>query len=111
MEILVYDTSEICVSGHCSSRLAGLPAKRCNSNASLLVPCFDPTQAIIPGATVKITNDATQATQTAHFQSDAGTFQFNELPPARFTGSVTAKGFQQNTTSNVRSPAETPRQP
>jgi hypothetical protein len=87
--------------------LAGLSA-RAQFNASLSGTVLDPTQAIIPGATVKITNDATQATQTVT-SSDAGTFQFNELPPGTFTLTVTAKGFQQNTTSNVAVSAETPR--
>ena len=77
-------------------------------NASLSGTVFDPTQAVVPGATVTITNADTQATQTAT-SGDEGTFQFNELPPGTYTVNVKAKGFQQNTVSNVAVAAETPR--
>jgi hypothetical protein len=87
--------------------LAGLSAKA-QFNASLSGTVLDPTQAIIPGATVTITNVDTQASKTTT-SGDAGTFQFTELPPGTYTVSVTAKGFQQNTVSNVAIAAETPR--
>lgn len=87
--------------------LAGLSASA-QFNASLSGTVLDPTQAIIPGATVTITNVDTQASKTAT-SGDAGTFQFTELPPGTYTVSVTAKGFQQNTVSNVLVAAETPR--
>jgi hypothetical protein len=81
---------------------------RAQFNASLSGTVTDVTQAVIPGALVTITNDGTQATKTAT-SGDAGTFQFNELPPGTYTVSVTAKGFEQNTVSNVAVAAETPR--
>jgi len=87
--------------------LAGVSA-RAQFSASLSGTVTDSTQAVIPGATVTITNDGTQATQKA-ISGDAGTYQFNELPPGIYTVSVAAKGFQQNTTSNVAVAAETPR--
>ncbi len=87
--------------------LAGLSASA-QFNASLSGTVLDPTQAIIPGATVTITNVDTQASKAAT-SGDAGTFQFTELPPGTYTVSVTAKGFQQNTVSNVLVAAETPR--
>jgi hypothetical protein len=87
--------------------LAGLSANA-QFNASLSGTVLDPTQAIIPGATVTITNVDTQASKTMT-SGDAGTFQFTELPPGTYTVSVTAKGFQQNTVSNVAISAETPR--
>jgi len=87
--------------------LAGLSA-RAQFNASLSGTVADATQAVIPGATVTIVNDGTHATKTA-LSGDSGTFQFNELPPGSYTVSVTAKGFQQNTVSNVDVAAETPR--
>jgi hypothetical protein len=87
--------------------LAGLSAKA-QFNASLSGTVFDATQAVIPGAKVTITKVDTQATKTAT-SGDAGTFQFDELPPGTYTVRVTAKGFQQNTVSNVAVAAETPR--
>jgi hypothetical protein len=88
--------------------LAGGVGARAQFNASLSGTVVDATQAVIPGATVTIVNDGTQVTKTAT-SGDAGTFQFNELPPGSYTLSVTAKGFQQNTVSNVEVAAETPR--
>jgi hypothetical protein len=81
---------------------------RAQFNASLSGTVFDPTQAVIGGATVTITNDATQATQTVT-SGGAGTYQFNELPPGTYTLKVTAKGFQDNTLPNISIAAETPR--
>jgi len=77
-------------------------------NASLSGTVQDTTQAVIGGATVTLTNDATQATQTAT-SSSGGAYQFNELPPGSYTLVVTAKTFQKNSISNVTVTAETPR--
>ena len=77
-------------------------------NASLSGTVLDPSQAVIPGATVTLINDSTQVTQTATSGAE-GTYQFSELPPGTYTVKVAAKGFQQNTTSNVAVAAETPR--
>ncbi len=87
--------------------LAGISA-RAQFNASLSGTVSDSAQAVIPGATVTITDDATQATKVAT-SGDAGTFQFNELPPGTYTVTVAMKGFQQNSISNVAVAAETPR--
>jgi hypothetical protein len=81
---------------------------RAQFNASLSGTVQDNTQALIPGATVTLTNDATQATRTIT-SGGTGTYQFNELPPGSYTVKVTAKGFKQNTVSNVAVAAETPR--
>lgn len=77
-------------------------------NASLSGTVLDPTQAVIPGATVILTNDGTKATQTV-VSGDAGNYQFNELAPGTYTVKASAKGFQQSTVSNVAVAAETPR--
>jgi hypothetical protein len=77
-------------------------------NASLSGTVEDTTQAVVPGATVTLTNDATQATFNAT-SSSGGTYQFNELPPGIYTLAVKAKSFQQDTISNVTVAAETPR--
>jgi len=87
--------------------LASLSAQA-QFNASLSGTVLDPTQAVIPGATVILTNDGTKATQTV-VSGDAGNYQFNELAPGTYTVKVSAKGFQQSTVSNVAVAAETPR--
>ena len=81
---------------------------RAQFNASLSGTVADSTQAVIPGATVVLTNDATKATQTV-VSGGAGNYQFNELPPGTYSISVTAKGFQQSAVSNIAVAAETPR--
>ena len=77
-------------------------------NASLSGTVLDSTQAAIPGATVTLTNGATQAKRTVTSGGE-GTFQFSELPPGTYSLTVTAKGFSQNAISNVTVVAETPR--
>ena len=77
-------------------------------NASLSGTVFDPTKAVIPGATVTLTNTATQQKKTTT-SGAAGTYSFSELPPGNYAVQVTAAGFQQNLTSNVSIVAETPR--
>lgn len=86
---------------------AAIPASA-QFSASLSGTVLDTTQAIIPSAKVTLTNNATHATQTVT-SGTAGTYQFNELPPGIYTVTSTAKGFQQNTVSNVAVAAETPR--
>ena len=87
--------------------LAALPAAA-QFNASLSGTVLDPTQAAIPGATVTLTNESTQAKQTA-VSSGEGVFRFTELAPGSYSISVTATGFQQNLVSHVTVAAETPR--
>lgn len=77
-------------------------------NASLSGTVLDTTQAAIPGATVTLTNSATQIKKTITSTAD-GTFQFSELPPGNYSLTVSAQGFQQNQISNIAVAAETPR--
>ncbi len=81
---------------------------RAQFSASLSGSVLDATQAVIPNATVTLTNDATKATQTVT-SSASGAYRFNELPPGSYTVNVTSTGFQPTTTSNVTLAAETPR--
>jgi hypothetical protein len=81
---------------------------RAQFNASLSGSVADQTQAVIPGATVTLTNDATQVTRKTT-SSASGTYQFNELPPGTYTVKTSLTGFQENTISNVSVAAETPR--
>lgn len=53
----------------------------------------DPSGAVIPNATVTLTNTATGAKQTAKSQGD-GTYRFALLSPGRYTISASASGFE-----------------
>jgi hypothetical protein len=78
-------------------------------NASLSGTVLDNTQAAIPGATVTLTNPATQQQTRSVTSSGTGAYAFNELAPGSYTVTVAAKGFQQNVSSNVAVVAEIPR--
>jgi Carboxypeptidase regulatory-like domain/TonB dependent receptor-like, beta-barrel len=61
----------------------------------------DPTGAVIPGATLTLTNPATNQKQV-RTSDGAGVFNFNALPAAaRFHLEVEAKGFQKKVLDNV----------
>lgn len=52
----------------------------------------DPNGAVVPGAAVKVTNTATNASRESTTGSD-GTFAFQALPPGRYKVDVTAANF------------------
>ncbi|MGA7503343.1 MAG: carboxypeptidase-like regulatory domain-containing protein [Candidatus Sulfotelmatobacter sp.] len=59
---------------------------------SLRGTVYDPKGAVVPGATITITNGATGFTRTA--KSDGqGSYQFLELPPAKYDVVANAHGF------------------
>jgi hypothetical protein len=63
------------------------------NNASLSGTVVDPTHAVIPGATVKLTNVATGDVRTTK-SNGTGDFTFVDLPSANFTLTVQMSGFQ-----------------
>ena len=69
--------------------------------ASIQGTVTDPTGAIIPGATVTLTDNSTNHTVTTT-TSGSGVYTFNALPPDQFTLTVTAPGFKKKTLSNVQ---------
>ena len=69
--------------------------------ASVQGSVTDPTGAIVPGATVTLTDNSTNHTMTTT-TSGSGVYTFNALPPDQFTLTVTAPGFTKKTLSNVR---------
>ena len=87
--------------------LAG--AAHAQFNASLSGTVLDSTGAAIPGATVTLTNPATQATRTSTSSAE-GTYNFSELPPGSYKVTVVAGSFQQSVLANIQVAAETPRQ-
>src|ERR1700733_4832697 len=77
-------------------------------SASLAGTVEDASGAIIPKATVVLTNLGTQQTQTA-ISSDTGFYRFNELSPAHYKLVITAPGFKTSTFDDISLAAETPR--
>ncbi len=60
----------------------------------------DPTGAVIPGANLTLTNNATNYTQKATSNA-AGVYNFNALPPGTFTLKIAHSGFATKTYNNV----------
>jgi hypothetical protein len=84
------------------------PALQAQFGGSLTGTVTDQSGAVIPGATVKLANPATQATKTAT-TNDTGFYTFNELAPGNYTVTVTASGFKAQDFTNVAVTAEQPR--
>ena len=76
--------------------------------ASLQGTVEDQTGAVIPNATITITQIDTQQ-QRVQTSSADGFYRFSELPPGNYTVAVTASGFKGSTQNNVGVAAETPR--
>jgi hypothetical protein len=79
-----------------------------SATSSLHGTISDPKGAVVPGASVTLSNPATgfsRATQT----DDQGSYQFLEVPPATYVMTITASGFatvkRENVVLQVSSPA------
>ncbi|GGG90712.1 TonB-dependent receptor [Silvibacterium dinghuense] len=77
-------------------------------NAQLTGTVTDTTGAVVAGATVKLTDDATHVSHTA-VSSAQGFYSFHELPPGSFSVEAAAKGFKTTTLSNVVLVSNVPR--
>jgi len=84
------------------------PAALAQFNASISGTVEDNTGAVISGASITLTNPATQATQTAT-SNDSGFYRFSELPPGTYNIGVTAPNFKSQILNNVIVSAEAPR--
>ena len=60
----------------------------------------DPTGAVVPGATLTLTNPATGQTQV-RTSNEVGVYNFNALAAARFRLEVEAKGFKKKALDNL----------
>ncbi|MDX6384378.1 MAG: hypothetical protein QOK48_1951, partial [Blastocatellia bacterium] len=60
----------------------------------------DATGAVVPNATVLLTNDATGVTQTKQTSGD-GVFEFTKLDPGSYTVDVSASGFKRSLNKSV----------
>ena len=63
-----------------------------NATTSLRGVVKDPSSAEVPGASIVLLNAATGLTQTAT-SGASGEYQFTQIPPAKYTITVTANGF------------------
>jgi hypothetical protein len=67
----------------------------------------DPTGAVIPGATLTLTDNGTGAKQV-RTTDNSGVYNFNALPPDSFTLVVTKSGFQDKSLVNLQLNPEQP---
>lgn len=70
-------------------------------SASLQGAVLDPQGAVVPGATVTLTNKETNWTKTATTDS-RGIYTFNALPPSHFSLDVEAPGFKKKVLNDIR---------
>jgi hypothetical protein len=77
-----------------------VPLGHAQFRASLQGVVQDPAGAVVPGATVTLTNNETNITVTDTTDS-RGIYTFNALPLSHFTLTVQAKGFATKTIDNV----------
>jgi hypothetical protein len=77
-------------------------------NAAVQGTVMDTSGAIVPGATVTVTNQATGVAKTVQ-TTGSGFYRVGELAPGTYQVQVEASGFQTNTTNDVQVAAEQPR--
>ncbi len=77
-------------------------------NAAIQGTVTDPTGAIVPGATITATNEATNVPYTAQ-STGSGTYRISGLPPGLYSVTTEAPSFSAHTDKDVRVAAEQPR--
>jgi hypothetical protein len=73
-----------------------MPSAWAQFSATVTGTVVDPSGAVVPGATVKLTNDGTGESRTATSNS-AGVFTFPSLAPGNYHLLTTSKGFASST--------------
>ena len=81
---------------------------RAQFGSSLTGTVMDSTGGAIPGATVTLTNTATEQIQTSTTNA-TGAYRFSELPPGHYSVAIAAMGFKTNNVTDLAIAAETPR--
>ena len=76
--------------------------------ASIQGAVSDKSGAVVPGATVVVTNQATGVTQSS-VTTDSGFYRVTGLIPGQYTVEVTSGNFKKSATKDVRVDAETAR--
>jgi len=74
---------------------AAVTASAQETTGSLRGTVTDVNGAVVPGATVIVTNDATGASQTKQTSGD-GIFEFTKLAPGTYTVTIEATGFKRS---------------
>jgi hypothetical protein len=77
------------------------PLAKAQYRASIQGTVADPTGAVIPGATLTLTDNATNS-KLVRTSNGEGIFNFNALPADPFTLVVEMKGFQTKTLENLK---------
>jgi hypothetical protein len=77
-------------------------------NAQISGTVTDTSGAVVSGATVKLTDNGTQAVRTTT-SNGTGFYNFSELPPGTFTLDFSASGFKSSTLTNITLASESPR--
>jgi hypothetical protein len=81
--------------------LACVPAKaQVTASSSLQGTVSDIKQAVLPGATVTVTNKSTGLSRTVT-ANESGSYKIDVLPPGNYDVSVEAKGFGTTTSKDV----------
>ncbi|MDE3202519.1 MAG: carboxypeptidase regulatory-like domain-containing protein [Acidobacteriota bacterium] len=73
--------------------LSSVPVQAQSDNASISGMVTDSTGAVLPGATVTISNEATGGVRTST-SNETGFYTITNLPPGNYTVKVTAAGFE-----------------
>src|SRR6185503_10104666 len=81
--------------------LCAATAQAQTGTSSISGRVVDAKEALLAGAVVTLTNEATRVTHTQN-TSESGVYAFNSLPPGNYTITVEATGFKTfNSTGNV----------
>lgn len=98
----------LCVFGLFFALCAGAARVSAQSSASSLHgEVTDPQGAVVPGASVVLSDPATGFSRNATTDGD-GSYQFLQVPPATYTVTVTAEGFNVATRNAVHLMVSTP---
>src|SRR5216117_672502 len=77
-----------------------LPAVAQRTTASVLGTVTDPTHAVVPGATVTVTNQDTGLTRST-VTNGQGLYSVSELPVGRYNVTVELQGFKTATRTDI----------
>jgi len=89
----------------CLFSLFFLTSAQAQYRASIQGTVTDPQGAVVPDATITLTNRETGQTSTAQTNAN-GVYNFNALPPSDYTIKIEKSGFKQKMLDNVRLIAE-----
>ena len=101
------NTKRIALAITCMMALLFAPAAFAQFGASLNGTVQDSTGAVIPGATITLTNPATQQARTAT-SSSSGAYSFGELAPGTYNLSATAANFKTESLTGIQLVGESP---